>query len=171
MAKRTDNPQPIGGFPGIIDNDIDSLYAWTPPTPEMAAQQKEDRTPKTCDVHLQRIADNRKKYYAQFGKEDPLSVPGAPEVSIVSESVYATRYREMLLRACLEKGVMLSWADVIEYTDILVGVTEIPSNIETPEQWLGAARELKKLMTEGVEFTVNMIIVNQNEASQTPKRV
>lgn len=153
------------------DLDIGSMYAYAAPSPEIAARDKENRTRKTCDIHLKRIADERKKYYAQFGKEDPLSVPGAPEVSIVSESVYATRYREMLLRACLEKDVMLSWDDVIEYTDILVGVTEIPSNIETPEQWLAAARELRKLMMEGVEFTVNMIIVNQNEASQTPKRV
>lgn len=151
----------------FIDLDVSSMYAYTPPSPETAAQQKEDRTRKTCDVHLQRIADNRKKYYAQIGKEEPVHPPGAPKVEIVSHSAYATRYQEMLLHACLERGLKLSWDEVIHYVDILIASTEVPDvelydSLQNAGMIVDAARDLKALMTAGIEIAIQNITKYQN---------
>ncbi len=153
----------------FVDLDVTSMYAYSPPSPELAAQQKEDRTRKTCDVHLQRIADNRKKYYAQFGKEEPIHPPGAPEVEIVSQSGYATRYQEMLLRACLERGLKLSWDEVIHYVDILVASTEVPDvelygNLKDAGMVVNAARDLKALMTAAIAIAIQNIEKHQGPA-------
>lgn len=142
------------------DLDISSMYAYVPPSEILAERQKEDRTRKTCDVHLKRIAEYRRLYYEQINKPDPILAANG-EVVIVSQSVFASRYRELLLRACLERGLLLSWDESIHYTDILVSSTEIPGPTSTPEEWVAAAQRLRKLMTLGVQIAVDNIARHQ----------
>lgn len=146
------------------DLDIGSMYAYAAPSPELAARQKEDRTRKTCDIHLKRIADHRKEYARQNGLEETYRHPDATEVAIVDRPGFASRYRDMLLRACLERDLKLSWDESVLYVEILVGSTEVPEPGACAQDWVDAAMLLNKLMVQGVEIAIQNISRHQEKA-------
>lgn len=140
------------------DLDIGSMYAYASPSPEIAARDKENRTRKTCDIHLKRIADERKEYFSQNGLEETYTHSDAPEVTIISWSAYAGRYQEMLLTECLKAGITLSWDESIGIIDELVANTsDIPGMDADPKEWVSNAMKLNKLMKAGVELVVNFL--------------
>lgn len=163
MAKQTTVPKLMGDFPGVVDMDIGAMYAYAPPSPELSAQQKEDRTRKTCDVHLKRIADHRKEYFRKNGLEETYQHPDAPKVTVVSWSAFATRYQEMLLTACLNAGITLSWDESINITDTLVANTETPGAEGDPKEWVDRAVTINNLMKHGIELTVNYLSPRANK--------
>lgn len=139
------------------DLDIGSMYAYAAPSPEIAARDKENRTRKTCDIHLKRIADERKEYFRQNGLEETYTHPDAPEVTVISWSAFASRYQEMLLTECLKAGITLSWDESIGIVDELVANTDNPGMDADPKEWAANAMKRNKLMKAGVELVVNFL--------------